>query len=107
LNVEHRTSNVQWGWRYALSVLKKSESNPATRCGERILTGRFDRTNQALAPYVVQYFFKLTKFHIRCWTLDVRCSTFISFFFDQTSRCLGRRLSCPPPARTKPLRRGQ
>ena len=24
----------------------------------------------------VSYFFKLTKFLIRCWTLDVRCSTF-------------------------------
>jgi hypothetical protein len=29
-------------------------------------------------------FFKLTEYRIRRWTFNVRCSTFISFFFDQT-----------------------
>jgi hypothetical protein len=35
LNVEHRTSNVQYWWRYALSILKQAKS--------RISKGRFAR----------------------------------------------------------------
>jgi len=34
---------------------------------------------------------KSTEFIIRCWTFNVRCSTFISFFLDQTGRFSGQR----------------
>ena len=78
LNVEHRTSNIDDATLYL--ILKQAN--------HRISKGRFARAMQALSPRVVQSFFKLTEFIIRCWTFNVRCSTFFSFFFDLTGRFL-------------------
>jgi len=39
-------------------------------------TNQFDRTDQAFAPRVIVYFFKLTEFRIRCSMFDVRRWTF-------------------------------
>ena len=74
-NIEGPTSNVQYGWRCALSNFKP-----------------INRTILKPRP-LCSVFFKLTEFIIRCWTFNVRCSTFIRFFSDQTGCPLasGRR----------------
>ena len=58
-NIERPTSNVEYGWRYALSILKQAN--------RRISKSRFA---------LLSLFFKLTEYIIRCWTFDVRCSFF-------------------------------
>ena len=75
LNVEHRTSNIErrilMTLRFIDFITNGSQNPPA---------------KQAYAVF----FFKLTEYLIRCWTFNVRCSTFISFFSDQTGRFLAR-----------------
>ena len=92
--IEHRTSNVECTILMTLRCICLKKSGPSLQCAQpsRISKGRFDGAPQTCALRVVQYFFKLTEFNIRCWTFNGRCSTLISFFSDQTGRCFGRRL---------------
>jgi len=64
-NIERPTSNVQYGWRYALSILKKRTPE---YWSEEFLKGRFA---------LFSLFLRLAEYLIRCWTFNVRCSMFI------------------------------
>ena len=66
--IERRTSNVQYRWRYAWSIWKQAN--------RRIW--RVDPFAQRwrLRRVLLSLFIKLTEYSIRCWTFDVQCSFF-------------------------------
>ena len=66
LNIERPTSNVEYWRRYALSIIRKSESQNVDSSGGQVSKSGFSMLS----------FFKLTECIIRCWTFDVRCSMF-------------------------------
>jgi hypothetical protein len=65
LNVEHRTPNIEHSILMTLRIIYFKTSKPEI----------FERR-----IYFAQAFYKMTEYSIRCWTFNVRCSTFISFF---------------------------
>jgi hypothetical protein len=72
LNIEHRTSNIE---RRILMTLRFIDFK----------TNQLQNTEPQDFEKLIcfaQSFFKLIEFIIRCWTFNVRCSTFTSFFID-------------------------
>ena len=76
LNIEHRTSNAEYGTLCIIDFKKGDHPDDVIR-----KTKNFEGQNSLYSG-----FYKLTEFTIRCWTFDVRCSMFSSFFLDQTGR---------------------
>jgi hypothetical protein len=64
-NVEHRTPNIEHSILMTLRLIYFKTSEP------QIFEGRI---------CFAQSFYKMAEYSIRCWTFNVRCSTFISFF---------------------------
>jgi CRP-like cAMP-binding protein len=100
LNVEHRTSNIERPIFVALRFIYfLNQADPSLQGAQSSQISNGDsfvqRTRRAHAARalvlqgrvtqrVAQYFYKLTEYNIRC-------STFVSFFSDQTARFSARR----------------
>ena len=72
-NIERPTSNVQYWWRYALSIFKQANHAEVVIYRPQ----NTDPNNFEGQLRFAQSFFKSTEYIIRCWMFDVRCSMFI------------------------------
>jgi hypothetical protein len=74
-NIQRPTSNVEYWWRYALSILK--QANPRTQIRRNSKSGFAPDLRSHLGWVGLRcLFFKLTEYIIRCWTFNVRRSFF-------------------------------
>jgi len=90
--IEHRTSNIERPILMTLRFIgfKTSESQNLPEADKfRRVDSLVQR--RRLRRVLPSLFFKLTEYIIRCWTFDVRCSMFISFFFDIADPSGGQR----------------
>jgi hypothetical protein len=93
-NVQHRTSNIDDATLYLILKQANRSLQRAPRQAQGLSTSKAAESNfegklrscsaGACAGCCSVLLIKLTEFIIRCWTFNVRCSTFISFFFDLT-----------------------